>query len=202
MLLLRSSLLERELDADLGEHAKTMYDWSSDMGEFIERIGAVLEVLGDGDTIPLESVALGPVIGRLKDRFAETYPDVTFTFESESDAAVLADEMLVDVLGNLVRNAVTHNDAERPTIDVATESDGETVEIRIRDNGSGVPDRIKNAVFDQGQSGLHTDGVNHGFGLYFVRAKLTHYGGAVTVSDNEPRGAVFELTLADASNGR
>jgi signal transduction histidine kinase len=198
----RSTMLSQELDGDQETQARTMLDWSTDMTEFVRRVGAVTEVIGDGDPPPVASVELEPLYDRLAARYEETYPDVCFTFDVAAGTAVLADEMLVDVLANLLTNAVSHNDARQPAIEVTTETEDEQVRITVADNGPGVPDETKQAVFDEGRSGLHTDTVNHGFGLYFVETKLDHYGGSVSVSDNDPRGAVFELTLQRvAENG-
>ena len=37
--------------------------------------------------------------------------------------------------------------------------------------------------------------IGSGFGLFFVDSLVDGYGGSVTVTDNDPRGAVFEVRL-------
>jgi signal transduction histidine kinase len=71
------------------------------------------------------------------------------------------------------------------------------VVVRVADNGPGVPDDRKEAVFGRGEKGLRSTGT--GLGLYLVDTLVDSYGGRVRVEDNDPEGAVFvvELPLAE-----
>ncbi|MFB6120033.1 MAG: PAS domain S-box protein [Halobacteriaceae archaeon] len=110
--------------------------------------------------------------------------------------SVLADELLDSVFRNLLTNAIQHNDSEVPEVTVtASEGDG-VVEVRIADNGPGVPDAQKDAVFGKGEKGLDSGGT--GIGLYLVEQLVDAYGGTVRVEDNDPEGAVFVVELSKA----
>lgn len=113
------------------------------------------------------------------------------------DVVVQADDMLPTVFGNLRSNAVQHNDADDRRIHVAVRAGAESVVVRIRDNGPGVSDDEKEAVFEQGHSSS-----GGGFGLFFVRTMLDHYGGSIHIEDNQPRGSVFVVSLPRAEQGR
>jgi signal transduction histidine kinase len=104
-------------------------------------------------------------------------------------AKILADEALDSVLDNLLRNALLHGKAE--TIDCTITPRNGDVLCSVADNGCGIPDEIKDAVFDErftygstGQSGL---------GLFIVKRTMIRYGGSVEVIDNLPQGAHFRL---------
>jgi signal transduction histidine kinase len=77
----------------------------------------------------------------------------------------------------------------------ATERE-ETVVVRIADNGPGVPDHRKEAIFGEGEAGLDSSGT--GIGLYLVESLVDSYGGDVWVEDNDPEGAVFVVELPRA----
>jgi Signal transduction histidine kinase len=77
----------------------------------------------------------------------------------------------------------------------ATERD-DTVSVRIADNGPGVPDNMKEAIFGEGEQNLQTAGT--GMGLYLVDALVTSYDGELWVEDNDPEGSVFVVELAKA----
>ncbi|WP_049981950.1 sensor histidine kinase [Halolamina rubra] len=129
----------------------------------------------------------------------ESFPDAEFRLEGElPTTSVLGDEMLSSVFRNLLENAVRHNDAETPEITVEASEHGDTVEVRVADNGPGVPDDQKERIFGKGEKGLDSPG--SGIGLYLVNTLTEQFGGTVRVEDNEPRGAVFvvELVAADA----
>lgn len=113
--------------------------------------------------------------------------------ESIPECSVLADDLLNSVFRNLLQNAVMHNDTEVPTVTVtATEQDGQAI-IEIADDGPGVSDEKTDEIFEKGVHGLESEGT--GLGLYIVETLVDRYGGAVTVADNDPRGAVFTVRL-------
>jgi signal transduction histidine kinase len=93
-------------------------------------------------------------------------------------------------------NAVEHNDKEEPRVEVTVQEDEETATVRVADNGPGIPDEKKETVFDQGATGRTSGGV--GFGLYYVEAMVSEYGGEVRVEDNTPEGTVFVMELPKA----
>lgn len=83
-------------------------------------------------------------------------------------------------------------DADPMTVDpVAPDVRGDAVEVRVADDGPGVPDAVREELFEPetGSSGL---------GLYIVRTLAERYGGAVRLEDDEP-GAIFVVTLPRAS---
>jgi signal transduction histidine kinase len=83
-----------------------------------------------------------------------------------------------------------------PEIDINCEIRGEVVQIRIADNGPGIPDDRKERIFGKGEKGLDSAGT--GIGLYLVRTLVNRYGGRVWVEDNDPKGAVFIVELPTA----
>ncbi len=109
------------------------------------------------------------------------------------DVAVLADEMLHSVFRNLLNNAIVHNDKEIPEIIVSATATEEMVQIRIADNGPGIPDDQKDQTFEEGEKGLDSEGT--GIGLYLVQTLVERNGGAVWIEDNEPEGSVFVVEL-------
>ncbi|WP_321168916.1 HAMP domain-containing sensor histidine kinase [Halorubrum sp. CBA1125] len=111
---------------------------------------------------------------------------------------VHANEMLASVFRNLLNNAVQHNDTETPTVTVTCEEDDDRVRIRVADDGPGVADDRKTAVFGKGEKGI--DSAGSGIGLYLVDRLTTQFGGDVWVEDNEPRGAVFVVELPKATD--
>ena len=105
---------------------------------------------------------------------------------------------VVTILGNLIDNAM---DAARsanparsapPVVAVAVHRTGAgTLEIRVADDGPGVPD--PDLVFEHGHSTKASNGTGHGFGLTLVRQAVQRLGGQISVSNDS--GAVFTVTL-------
>jgi PAS domain S-box-containing protein len=128
------------------------------------------------------------------DDIRATYPEaVVVVDDTLPRVSVLADEMLGSVFRNLLKNAVQHNDATPPEVTVSVTNCGETVTVRVADNGPGIPDRAKQAVFGKGETGLDSEGT--GLGLYLVDELVDSYGGRVWAEDNDPEGAVLVVEL-------
>ena len=125
-------------------------------------------------------------------------PEATITVDGTlPETAVVADSLLGSVVRNLLTNAIQHNRSDEPRVTVSVEERDQWVRIRVADNGPGIPDSQKAALFGKGQKGLESGGT--GIGLYLVRTLVDRYGGEVWVVDNEPKGTVFvvDLPIAD-----
>jgi signal transduction histidine kinase len=100
---------------------------------------------------------------------------------------------LNQVWTNLLDNAI---DAlgERGTITIATRRDGACAEIDVTDDGPGVPDEVRDRVFD---SFFTTKDVGHGTGLGLATARrivVDRHGGALNLI-TEPGRTTFRVRL-------
>lgn len=105
--------------------------------------------------------------------------------------------LVVQVIINIVENAIkyTQKDSE---IHIATEKKGGQVVVRISDNGPGIPDDVKEHVFDMFYSGANQVADSRrslGLGLSLCKSIIHAHGGEITVSDHKPQGTVFTFTL-------
>jgi len=82
-------------------------------------------------------------------------------------------------------------------VTVTVERTESSLEIRIADNGPGVPDSQKEEIFGKGNNGLESEGT--GVGLYLVDSLMDSYDGSVWVEDNDPDGAVFVVQFEVAT---
>lgn len=112
-------------------------------------------------------------------------------FNIEGDGVVMADDAIYSVIENIIKNAITHGKTDR--IDVKIESKDNICRIHIADYGKGIPDEIKERVFEERFSYGETKGT--GLGLYIVRKIIERYGGSIRIEDNEPRGTVVIIEL-------
>ncbi|HII95661.1 MAG TPA: PAS domain-containing protein [Candidatus Methanofastidiosum sp.] len=117
----------------------------------------------------------------------EHYPEININFLGS--CRILVDESIMIVFDNIIRNAKVHGKADR--IDVALKREGKYCEVSFADNGKGIPDEIKNKLFEEGFGyGLNK---GSGLGLYIARKIIKKHGGDITVSDNKPKGTIITL---------
>lgn len=187
---LSESLSDREAD-----YARTVVDQSDQVIELIDQFRVLLDALtdhGGGNTKP---VRLAPVLEDRVKTLETTHPDAEVTVDVPEGIAVNADDMLGNVFGNVLGNAVEHNDTDAPTVDVSVAERDRRVVVEIADDGPGVPDDQKSTIFRRGNRGLKESDIGSGFGLFFVDTMMEKYGGDVSVTDNDPEGAVFTLSF-------
>ena len=124
-------------------------------------------------------------------RVAESHFDFDIDISVTGKAEVLADEAVSSVFDNLFNNAITHGKADK--INVEIKQIKNDYEVRISDNGLGIPDEIKDKLFDEGFT--FGDEGHSGLGLYIVKKTMDSYGGSVFIKNNHPKGTIFILTF-------
>lgn len=117
-----------------------------------------------------------------------------------TDELILAQvdaKLMVQVIINIIDNAIKYTPAGS-AIEIRTRQREDMVEVSIADYGPGIPQEQKAHVFDMFYSGANTIADSRrslGLGLYLCKIIVTAHGGEISVSDNEPHGAVFTFTL-------
>ncbi len=105
--------------------------------------------------------------------------------------ALFDEAQLRQALLNLLRNA-RESMPKGGEIDVKVAATGMSVEVTIDDRGSGVPEEIRNKVFDPFFS---TKGEGTGLGLAITRQIVTAHGGTLTCEPREGGGTRFRVAL-------
>jgi PAS domain S-box-containing protein len=101
---------------------------------------------------------------------------------------------LKQVLINLLLNSV-HVMSGGGTVRVETRVVEEgSVEVLITDSGPGVPEEIRETIFEPFFS-TKKEGVGTGLGLYICRNILEEHGGSINLEEPGDSGAVFRLVL-------
>ena len=140
----------------------------------------------------LEPVDLVPVVSEMAARVSDTAATTVET-DLPDTAVVTANDGIQSVVDNLLENAVEHNDADDPRVEVAVTVRRDAVRLTVTDNGPGIPDDLKESVFEPGEDGS-------GGGLSLVYTLVTGYGGDVWVADADPTGARFVVDLPRAAD--
>src|SRR3954452_12646956 len=104
------------------------------------------------------------------------------------------------IVENLIDNAYKYGPKQASiSVEVvrATMDDGAepAVEIRVRDEGAGIPAAYRQVVFEKygraGGSGMREARSSHGLGLVFCRRAATVPGGAILIDDPATPGTAF-----------
>lgn len=116
----------------------------------------------------------------------------------EENVNILGDvALLVSVLTNLIENAGKYapRDAQ---VRVILRQQYKTAVLQVIDEGPGISDPDKKNIFKKfyrigSEETRTTKGT--GLGLFIVKNIIEDMGGTIQVRDNQPKGAIFEITL-------
>ena len=102
------------------------------------------------------------------------------------------------IVGNLLDNAFEaclNNPQGDKTVELYLSDEGDDVIIEVADQGCGVPETLRQTLFQQGVSTKTDAQGEHGIGLYLIASFVNRYGGVITVEDNQPCGALFSVFI-------
>ncbi len=94
---------------------------------------------------------------------------------------------------NLLLNACEVVPPETGKIEIGLRRHGDTLEIRIADNGPGIPDAIRDRLFEPFISHGKENGT--GMGLTVVQKILQDHGGEVAVEKTSATGTIFRVNI-------
>lgn len=133
-------------------------------------------------------------VREILNKIIKDYPNLEITISG--DGIVYADEAIYSVFENLISNSIKHGNTNKLNIEI--DSKGDHCEIKFSDLGIGIPDDIKEKIFDEGFT--HGKTGNTGIGLFIVKQTIKEYGGDISVEDNKPNGALFVINLRNVKN--
>jgi len=195
VILGRAGFIADEADAEsIAAQAEVIETKATALASVGDKVGAVRSLLEEG--APETGVDAGALVSTVAADYREQYPEATIRTWPVEDARITADERVEVALGELIENAVVHNDTPEPTVtitvDSETESDGEWVDIVVADDGPGIPHHEQVMVESERETPLE-----HGSGLalWIVYWTASLFGGEIMIDSRSPRGARVTLRL-------
>ncbi|MEJ6797703.1 MAG: ATP-binding protein [Crocinitomicaceae bacterium] len=145
-----------------------------------------------------EKFNLDDLLNKIIERFQRIYSVSNLKKDIEADLGIIADSaMLETVIVNLVENALKYA-GENAEILVSAKKVQDKVIFSVADNGLGVQKSIQKDVFEKfmrsGNEETRTK-KGTGLGLYISREFVHLNRGTITYRDNQPKGAIFEVSL-------
>ena len=123
-------------------------------------------------------------------------PDISLHYEGTT-ASVCANSLISEVFRNLIGNSAKFG-GPGVQVWIKVTDGGDQVTVSVEDNGPGIPDELKPAIFNRFQRGKTTRS-GKGLGLYICRMIVEGYGGRIWAGDRvekEPKkGAAIRFTL-------
>ncbi|MCI0559753.1 MAG: ATP-binding protein [Nitrososphaera sp.] len=123
---------------------------------------------------------------------------ITISVNLEDDVTIVGDkDRLVQGLSNIITNAVKFAKNGSITIRTRSDYDNGIVEIKIIDDGPGIPPDILPLLFTKFVTKTQENERGTGLGLFITKTIVEGHGGTIKAENNSggARGAVFTITL-------
>jgi signal transduction histidine kinase len=129
-----------------------------------------------------------PSLESVERAVSRLYAHVTVDLAGDKPAAVRVERQDLDeMLGNLIENAAKYGGGR---VFVTVKATSECVELEVEDDGTGIPEEERTAIFARGAR-LDTGLPGTGLGLAIVRDVAEIYGGSITLEESEDLGGLM-----------
>lgn len=125
----------------------------------------------------------------------ERHPEATVAVDCPDEARVRAHEYVDDAVGELVENAVRHNDSADPHVWLTVRRESDAVTLTVADDGPGIPP-VERRVLEQ-KTETQTEH-SQGLGLWLAYLTVHYSRGTFSVGRSERGGAAVELSFPAA----
>ena len=144
-----------------------------------------------------EKIDLTSLVTESTNDFKMRFPKRSIYFTADHDIYLTGDRLLLQMaVNNLLDNAIKYSGKEGK-IEIHLK-ENEKIKLLVKDEGKGIPDDEKNKIFNKFYrvGNLHTkEAKGTGLGLYLTKKIVEQHNGNIIVTDNEPRGSIFEIKL-------
>ncbi len=195
-------LLERRLQGQLDEkatrHMSYIVDGAKRMRALINDLLAYARVGRGSQSQPIGEIPCGQLMDDVSMNLKMIIRESNAKIVVKPLPTVLGNRtQLLQLLENLVGNALKYRGQIAPIIEVSAESDGEHWRFAVRDNGIGIEQAHFDRIFQIFQR-LHNRGeyTGNGIGLSIARKIVERHRGKIWLESKLGEGTTFFFTLA------
>jgi two-component system sensor histidine kinase/response regulator len=180
--------------------------WIAKATRMAERMSALLSDLlafaragaGSREAVPVDlDEAVGIAIDNLGTVIRETGAEINA--DNDLGTVQAAPSEMVQILQNLIANAVKYRGTADPVVRVTVERNDGMVQVAVRDNGRGVPDEHLERVFGMFERVEGGPYPGTGLGLAVCRRLVERGGGRVWMEPNKGSGVTVRFTVPAAT---
>lgn len=198
------SLLRKEIKlskTEKQEFLTAIVDESKRLRELIENIMDMSKIESGALNLDVHLADLGKLIERVIARFRMQHPSLEIIIEYDKNIPfVNIDERRIEqVVNNLVENGIKYSGADvRMLITAEYSVDEGLVKVSIADNGIGIDDQYREAIFERFyriNTPLTKNVRGSGVGLSIAKGIIEAHGGTIWAESQMQKGTTFTFTI-------
>jgi PAS domain S-box-containing protein len=138
------------------------------------------------------AVDVGDLVAETVGSARKQFPEADIRTDIPESLTAVCPETIRLGIQQIIENAVVHADSPEPRIRITATELEDAIELRIADDGPGLPAREREALGRGAETSLeHLQGIS----LWLVSWAIRSVGGTFEVRDNDPTGTVVVLRL-------
>ncbi|WP_299121013.1 HAMP domain-containing sensor histidine kinase [uncultured Winogradskyella sp.] len=186
---------QRKFDPNDENIHQKVEEYSNTLIQQIDTMSSIASAFSNFAKMPAqkkEVLNVAHIVKLALDIFNEDY--ITFYPEDEELIAKFDRTQLIRVVTNLVKNGIQAipEGSGNPKIEVRVFSEGDMINITVKDNGSGISEENKSRVFEPK---FTTKSSGMGLGLAMVKNIVETYNGSITFVSQQGIGTTFTVTF-------
>ncbi|MDO5655202.1 MAG: ATP-binding protein [Flavobacteriaceae bacterium] len=191
---LQMQSFQRKFDPQNPESTEMVNELTKSIIKQIDTLSQIAEAFSDYTKLPARKDQEINLIEEIETTLDIFDPDVIHFHYSDNEIPITFDTAYITrIITNLIKNSLQAIPAGRkPEIHIHAEQKQDVVEIKVIDNGTGVPNETAEKLFEPK---FTTKSSGSGLGLALVRKMLEEYDGKIRFRNNPENGATFIVTL-------
>jgi PAS domain S-box-containing protein len=187
----RAELIAEREAGETESDARTIERLSERILTQAEKEREIVELLTDpSPPVPHD---LPEMVTAAVSRIETAHPDATISVDLPETLEVRTIPELERAIEEVIENAIVHTDREPAEVSITVTDSDETVELRVTDDGPGIPSQERKVISDDEavEPLVHSGGM----GLWLVKRIITRAGGTIQFEDATPNGSVVSLII-------
>ncbi|GBE17706.1 sensor protein KdpD [archaeon BMS3Abin16] len=188
-------MLDEEKDRDKKESLQIILRSAERMIVLIQN-ASILAKLGSGGELKFEEVDLSAILRNAAKEMTSLADEkkMKIKLPAKKGFKAFVNPLIQDVFSNLLSNAIKYG-PEKSEVVAKIEEAGPNWKISIADNGPGIPDEHKEAVFDRFKRIQKGPVKGSGLGLTIVKRVVELHKGKAWVENNPKGGSIFIVEI-------
>ena len=193
-------LMEEEVQKSVKEEVEMVLDSAKQAKTIINDLLEVIQESNQSTLLPREEINLPSFLDQIVRTWQMNLSSerkISFQTVTSPVYAMVNPSKFLRVIDNLIGNALKFSPYHAP-VHIVLETEGTQALITVRDFGIGIPQQLKDKLFDQfskaGRSGLRGE-KSIGLGLHICKQIIEQHQGHILVHSEENKGSSFVVSI-------
>ena len=185
---------ERNFDQKEDKNEEKVQEFTQTIIQQIDTMSSIASAFSNFSEMPVQKGEQTNIVKAIK-LALEIFKNENITFKSDFDKIIINIDkpQIVRIMTNLIKNSIQAcQNVSSPKISVTLKQKENVVEIRVKDNGQGIPKEIRPNIFEPN---FTTKSSGMGLGLGMVKNLVNSYDGKIDFETKIQKGTTFKITF-------